>query len=153
MDTPVDVNDLAYNRHRIMRAASRLPPARGDYLRYALVPLLEEADFFTVDEIYATLDMHAEDRRWRVQRFLSRAVTERYLEDRGRRCAVAPSYRASWDRVKRLVEAFGRHLFKGPGSSNPLRVEKLGTTYWLTTPDLAFLSFFCHYMLMEVCWK
>ncbi|KON29695.1 hypothetical protein AC480_02690 [miscellaneous Crenarchaeota group archaeon SMTZ1-55] len=135
-----------------MSAASRLPPARGDYLRYALVYLLEEAGPLTVDEIYTALDVHAEDRRRRVQRFLSRAVAERYLEDRGGRYAVAPRYQASWDRVKRLVEAFGRHLFEDPGSRNPLRVEKLGTPCWLTTLDLAFLSLFCLYMLIEVCW-
>ncbi len=151
-DHSVDANDLAYNRHRIVSAAARLPPARGDYLRYALVYLLEEAGPLTVDEIYTALDARAEDRRRRVQRFLSRAVAERYLEDHGGQYAVAPSYQASWDRVKRLVEAFGRRLFEGPGSRNPLRVEKLGTACWLTTLDLAFLSLFCLYMLIEVCW-
>jgi len=150
---PIDANDLAYNRHRLVSSALRLPPARGDYLRYALVYLLEDAGPLTVDEIYTALDVDAEDRRRRVQRFLSRAVAERYLEDHCGRYAVAPVYRGSWDRVKRLVEAFGWHLFEDPLSGNPLRVEKPGKTCWLTTLDLAFLSLFCLYMLIETCWR
>ena len=38
----VDANDMAYNRHRMVNSDLHLPPARGDYLRYAAAYLLEE---------------------------------------------------------------------------------------------------------------
>ena len=41
-ECPIDDNDLAYNRHRIVNSVLRLPPTRGDYLRYVLVYLLED---------------------------------------------------------------------------------------------------------------
>jgi hypothetical protein len=150
---PIDDNDLAYNRHRIVNSVLRLPPVRGDYLRYALVYLLEDKGLLNVDEICAALDVDSKDRRRRVQRFLSRSVAEGYLEERRGLYGVAQAYQGSWNRVKRLVEAFGRHLFEETPSGNPLRVEKAGKTCWLTTLDMAFLSLFCLYMLIEACWR
>lgn len=68
---PIDDNDLAYDRHRIVNSMLRLSPAQGDYLRYALVYLLEDKGPLNVDEICAALEVDSEDWRRRVQRFLS----------------------------------------------------------------------------------
>lgn len=89
---PIDDNDLAYNRHRIVNSMLRLPPARGDYLRYALVHLLEDKGPLNVDEICAALEVDSEDRRRRVQRFLSQSVAERYLKERRGLYEVAQPY-------------------------------------------------------------
>ena len=149
----VDANDLAYNRHRIVNAGLRLPPRRGDYLRYALVYLLEEQGPLSVDAVCEGLGVDTADRRRRVQRFLARAVTEGYLVADQGRYRVAPQYEGSWERVKGLVDAVGQQLFKATPPGNPLQVEKAGKKQWLTTLDMAFLSLFCLYMLFEVCWE
>jgi hypothetical protein len=152
-ETRIEVNDLVYNRHRIVNSVLRLPPARGDYLRYSLVHLLEETSPLSVDEICRELGVDFEDRRKRMHRFLSRSVKEAYLQEHGGLYEVAPKYRDSWLRVKGLTEAIGRQLFEETGSGNPMQVEKRGEMCWLTTLDLAFLSLFCLYMLVEECWR
>jgi hypothetical protein len=151
--TKVDENDLAYNRHRIVNSVLRLPPARGDYLRYSLVYLLEDKGPLSVGEICDELGVASEDRRKRVQRFLSRSVTEGYLQESQGIYEVASRYRDSWVRVKSLVESVGRQLFEETSERNPLQVEKDGERCWLTTLDMAFLSLFCLYMLVEECWR
>jgi hypothetical protein len=152
-ETRIDVNDLAYNRHRIVNSVLHLPPTRGDYLRYSLIYHLEKRSPLSVDEIYSGLDLDSEDRRKRMQRFLSRSVKEGYLQETGGLYELAPRYRDSWLRVKGLVEAVGCQLFESTLSENPMQLEKNGETYWLTMLDMAFLSLFCLYMLVEECWK
>ena len=151
--TKVDENDLAYNRHRITNTILRLPPARGDYLRYSTVYLLEEKGPLDVDEICDELGVDSEDRRKRLKRFLSRSVKEGYVRETRGTYEVAPKYRDSWLRVKGLVEAVGQKLFEEVSSANPMKIEKNGEKCWLTTLDMAFLSLFCFYMLVEECWK
>jgi len=46
----------------------------------------------------------------------------------------------------------GHQLFEGT-RANPMRVRKGGEFQWLTTQDLAFLSLYCLYMLVEECWR
>ena len=148
----VDENDLAYNRHRIVNSALSLPPRRGDYLRYAIVYHLEKSPQ-SLDAICNAFGVHSEDRRRRVQRFLDRAVKEGYLMENRGIYEVQPHYRDSWTRVKALVEAASSQLFGGHNSSNPLQIEKNGRRCWLTTLDMAFLTLFSLYMLIEECWK
>ncbi|MDQ1279377.1 MAG: hypothetical protein QG670_639 [Thermoproteota archaeon] len=151
----VDGNDLAYNRHRLVNHDLRLPPARGDYLRYSLVYLLEEKGPLTIDRMCKELGMESEDRRRRVSRFLKRSVEEGYLWEKSGLYKVSPQYSDSWSRVKSLVEVLGRRLFEDSGeaiSGNPMQVMKNGEKCWLTTLDFAFLSLFCFYMLVEECW-
>jgi len=151
--TKIDVNDLAYNRHRIVHSALHLPPARGDYLRYSLVYLLEDKGPLSIDGICSNLKVDSDDRRKRAERFLSRSVTEGYLQESRGVYEVAPRYRDSWARVKELVEAVGQQLFEDSSSGNPMQVEKDGKKCWLTTLDMALVSLFCLYMLVEECWR
>lgn len=149
----VDANDLAFSRHRMVNSDLHLPPARGDYLRYSAVYLLENRGPLSIDGVCQELGLDSEDRRDRLKRFLARSVKEGYLQESGGVYEVAPEYRDSWVRVKRLVEAVGRRLFEDVSSDNPLQVEKEGRKCWLTTLDMALLSLFCLCMLVEECWK
>ncbi|MCP8323918.1 MAG: hypothetical protein L6N96_07065 [Candidatus Methylarchaceae archaeon HK02M2] len=149
----VDINDLAYNRHRIVNSALHLPPPRGDYLRYSVAYLLENIGPLDLDGICTELSIDSKDRRKRVTRFISRSLKEGYLQENRGIYKVASKYKNSWDRVKGLVESVGRQLFEADSSRNPLQVEKDGAKCWLTTLDMAFLSLFSLYMLVEECWK
>ncbi len=148
----IDQNDLNYNRHRIVNKDLRLPPARGDYLRYSIAYLIEEKGSLNFNEICDALGLDSEDQRKRVKRFLSASVTEKYLHENNGVYEVIPKYANSWNRIRGLVEAIGKQIFED-SSSNPLQIEKHGESYWLTTLDMAFLSLFCLYMLIEECWR
>jgi len=148
----IDQNDLNYNRHRIVNKDLRLPPARGDYLRCSISYLLEEKGSQNFNEICDELGLDTEDQRKRAKRLLSSSVTEKYIQENNGFYEVVPKYADSWDRIRELVEAIGRQIFED-SSSNPLQILKDGHNYWLTTLDMAFLSLFCLYMLIEECWR
>jgi len=148
----IDENDLVFNRHRIMNKDLRLPPARGDYLRYSLVYLIEHSGPLSIEEIFKELRIDSEERRKRALKRLEKSVEEGYLQLRQGKYEVAPRYRDSWRRVKKMVETIGQRLFEEELSENPMQIEKKGKKCWLTTLDMAFLSLFCFYMLIEECW-
>lgn len=58
----------------------------------------------------------------------------------------------SWDRIKKLVRTLGDLILEHP-SGNPMRIKKRESYKWLTTQDLAFLTLYCLYMLVEECWR
>jgi len=130
----------------------RLPPARGDYLRYSIAYLLEVKGPLKFNEICEELGLDNEDQRKRAKRFLSTSVKEKYLQENQGIYKVIPKYTDSWTRIRGLVEAIGKQIFEET-SSNPMQIEKDGQKYWLTTLDMAFLSLFCLYMLIEECWR
>ena len=149
----IDENDLAYGRHRIVNTDLRLPTARGDYLRYAPIYLLEKKGPQNLDEISVELRIDSPDRRKRLMRFLSRSVDEGFIAESEGVYSVNPQYEDSWNRVKGLVEYVGKQLFEKEYSGNPLQIEKGGKKCWITTMDLAFLTLFTLNMLIEQCWE
>jgi hypothetical protein len=81
--TPIDMNDLAFGRHRILNKALGTPAPRGDYLRYSIIYLLEEKNnWLSFHEICEELGVEDEKRKSRVLRFIEKSVKENYLEER-----------------------------------------------------------------------
>ncbi|MEM2094138.1 MAG: winged helix-turn-helix domain-containing protein [Candidatus Bathyarchaeia archaeon] len=148
----VDKNDLAYNRFRMINQALRVPPARGDYLRYTTVYLLEKKPM-SFEEICSELGVSSPNRRERVRKLLGKAIKEEYVEEHHGIYELAPRYRDSWTRVKALVEAVSNRIFGGRSTENPLQIDKDGNKCWVTTLDIAFLTLFSFCMLIEECWK
>ena len=149
----IDENDLAYNRHRVVNIDLRLPAARGDYLRYAPIYLLEKKGPKNLTDICVELRIDSPDRRKRLTRFLSRSVAEGFIAESEGVYRISPQYEDSWNRVKALVEYVGKQLFEKEYSGNPLQIEKRGKKCWITTLDLAFLTLFTLNMLIEQCWE
>lgn len=152
-DTAIDENDLSLNRHRLVNSKLVIPPPRGDYLRYAIAYLLETQGPLELNNLLSQLNIQSNSRSQRVRRFLSQLVNDGIviLEKEG--YTMTSRYRDSWARIKTLVKEMGKHLFTANPQDNPLQIEKEGKKYWLTTLDLAFLSLFCLYMLIETCWR
>jgi len=149
---PFDVNEIELARHHIINDALGTPPARGDYLRYAMIYLLERARMpRTLNEICEGLGIQEGERVKRVERYLARSVQEGFLSESGGLYSINPKYVGSWDRAKKLVLTLTHHLFEG-SSANPMRIKKRGEEVWLTTHDLALLTLFTIHMLMEECW-
>ncbi|UCE43898.1 MAG: hypothetical protein JSV57_06015 [Candidatus Bathyarchaeota archaeon] len=151
---PIDMNDLAFGRHRILNESLKIPSPRGDYLRYSIVYSLEEKNsWLSFPEICEELGVEDGKRRSRVLRYIDKSVKEDYLEERNGRFRIKRRYKSSWSRLKRLVNMVGSQLFEETSGRNPLQIRKGDRYYWLTTQDLAFLTLFCLYMLIEKCWN
>ncbi len=150
---PIDMNDLAYGRHRITNLELDLPPPRGDYLRYRIIYLLERGRL-TLDQIYKELGVEEKGRRRRVERYVNKSVEEGYLSEEAGLYKVHPRYRSTWNRLKEAVTLLGDQIFTAQEArSNPMKIRKGERDVWLTTLDMAFLSLFTLYMLIEECWR
>jgi hypothetical protein len=150
---PIDINDLAFGRHRILNEALGLPAARGDYLRYSIVYLLEHQEGgLSLDAMCKELGVADAKRRTRVQRYIDKSVEEGYLEEKEGIYQITQRYQTSWQRLKKLVNMIGAQLFEATPEHNPLQIQKGESYDWLTTQDLAFLTLFGLYMLLEECW-
>ncbi|MDH5664214.1 MAG: hypothetical protein OEY90_07095 [Candidatus Bathyarchaeota archaeon] len=156
-DVPIDVNDLAYGRYCIRNSALGLPPARADYLRYAIVYLVEKKGPLSLSEICEALNIKDDRRAKRVERYVKASLKEGYFEEKGSKYSINPRYVDTWERLKKLVTMLGDRFFYEEGgegaSSNRMKIVKDGKEHWLTTMDIAFLTLFCLYMIVEECWK
>lgn len=142
-DGKIDVNDLAFGRHRILNTSLRIPEVRGDYLRYNLIYLLEQKDaWLSIQEIWDELGIHDERRRARILRYLMKSLEENYLEEHGGKYRLNPAYGHSWQRLKHMVRMIGKQLFEENSLRNPLLIKKGEKDEWLTTHDLCFLNGF-----------
>lgn len=153
----VDVNDLAYGRYCLRNSALGLPPARADYLRYSIVYLVEEKGPLSLGEICEALGIKDEKRVGRVKRYVKASLREGYLREKGSKFFINPRYVGTWERLKKLVRMLGdRFFFEEQGIEagvNKMKIVKDGKEHWLTTLDIAFLTLFCLYMIIEECWK
>ena len=143
-----DELELAYGRYHIPDHEGSLP-ARGDYLRYAAILLLEKSGKpLTVAEIAAQLKCTADDRLKRLARYLKQSADAGFLQKTDETYSVNPRYANSWSRIQQLVELFGIQFFTS-SIGNPLQVTDGDQTRWMTTLDLAFLSLFTLNLLVE----
>jgi hypothetical protein len=149
---PIDVNEMGYGRHYIVNNMLRTPSARGDYIRYAIIYLLQQKGPMTLDEICLNLGIKENDRINRVVKYVDKSVNEGYLLESGGKYSINSRYADSWIRIKKLVKLIGDKLFESK-SGNPMQIKKGNSYQWLTTHDLAFLCLYCLYMLIEECWN
>jgi len=156
-DVPIDANDLAYGRYCLRNPALGLPPARADYLRYAIVFLVEEKGLLSLSEIFEELGIKDEKRIKRVEKYIKSSLKEGCLQEKGSKYFVNSRYANTWERLKKLARMLGdRFFFEGEGGEmrpNRMKIVKDGKEHWLTTLDIAFLTLFCLYMIIEECWK
>lgn len=148
-DAPFDKTELAYGRYHWLNDDGELP-ARGDYIRYAIIGALEKAgrplDF---SEIASELGIKDDDAISRLKRYLAKCVDDGYVQHADK-YALEPRYHQTWGRIRRLVDLFGDRCF-GSTLPNPLRISEGGANRWMTTLDLAFLSLFTLNLLLEEC--
>ncbi len=150
---PIDINEMGYGRCYLYNPLLQIPPARGDYLRYAVIYLLQNTgDSMNPRDICIQLNIEDDDRRERVKKYLEKAVEEDYLTESGGHYSINPRYLEAWNRLKKLVVTIGEQIFK-TDSGNPMQIKKGISSQWLTTQDLAFLCLYCLYMLIEECWN
>ena len=171
-DIPVDVNDLTLARHYIINETLNLPPARGDYLRYAILFSLikqrqqiktteDDSIGFSFESICNQLELDINDlkKTLRVQKYIKKSVEEKLIEESSNgKYRIANRYKSTWNRIKKLVSIIGEQIFvhhEDDEDGNPFIIKKGSSMkeQWITTLDLAFLTLFTLYMLIEECWK
>lgn len=147
-----DEEELAYGRYHALNEDGKLP-ARGDYLRYATINVLEKSTKpLILSEIANALQVKGDDQISKLKRYLNKSVEKGYVLESTGGFTLNSRYSNSWDRIRRLVEQFGTRFFTS-SLSNPLRVTERGEPRWMTTLDLAFLSLFTLNLLIEGCLK
>jgi hypothetical protein len=163
-NVPIDINDLTIARHNIINDILELPPARGDYLRYAILFNLlkqqqqhEGESQLDFESICQQLKLGKDEKkRKRAQRYIDKSVEEKLIEGGANgKYSLSERYVSTWSRIKKLVNKVGEQIFQG--NKEPFMIQSESgdgkKKDWITTLDLAFLTLFSFYMLIEECWK
>jgi len=144
----LDEPELAYGRYHTPDQSGKLP-ARGDYLRYATLLLIERTGKpLDLTEIASQVGCASEGRLNRLTRILNKSVKEGYLLVTNSKYELNPRYASTWTRIRALVEHLGTRFFADT-QTNPLQISDKEKTKWMTTLDLAFLCLFTLNMLIE----
>jgi len=153
----LDENDFVLGRQHIINSDLKIPPARADYLRYAVINLIQQKSSLTEADILKELKITEEKRVKRAQRYLKSSVKQGILIEKAGAYGINPKYSTTWDRLQKLVTTLGDRFFyeqkAETPTSNLMKIQKSGKERWLTTLDIAFLTLFCLEMLIEGCWK
>ena len=157
-DQPIDTNDLTLGRQHIINLDLKIPPARADYLRYAIINLIQQKGPLTKNQILTELAITDEKRIKRAERYLKSSTKENVLTQKDDTYTINPKYTPTWTRLKKLVTTIGDRFFyqqkpETLTTSNLMKIQKDGKEQWLTTLDIAFLTLFTLEMLIEQCWK
>jgi hypothetical protein len=156
-DIPIDKNDLIIARQHVLNTAWGLPPPRSDYLRTAIICLLEQSKALTANQIAAAFGAADDKRTRRIERALKSLTERQILTVENGVYALDQKYMTSWERIKQITLELGDKLFftKTPDAetASSMKILKDGKEHWLTTLDIAFLTLFTLQMLMEECWK
>ena len=155
--TLLDKNDLSMARQRVRCESLGLPPPRADYLRMAILALLERWEEATIQEILSGLSVGGEKRKQRVELAVASLLSRQIITEKEGAYSLDPRYVGSWERVKKLTVDVGERLFfpkaKNADTCGSMKIIKDGKEHWLTTLDISFLTLFTLNMLMEECWR
>jgi hypothetical protein len=153
----IDINDLALGRQHIINPALKIPPPRADYLRYAIINLIQQKEPLTKNQILEELAIKDEKRIKRAKRYLKSSVKENILTQKDDTYTINPKNATTWNRLTKLVTTIGDRFFyeQKPETitTNLMKIQKDDKEQWLTTLDIAFLTLFTLHMLIEQCWK
>ncbi len=156
-DSPIDQKDIIIARQHVLNTALGLPPARSDYLRTAIICVLEQNKALNVNQIASAFGASDEKRIRRIERALKSLTDREIIIVKDGVYALHQKYVTSWERMKKITVDIGDKLFftKTPDAetASSMKIVKNGKEHWLTTLDIAFLTLFTLQMLMEECWR
>lgn len=155
--TRVNENDLSMARQRVRCRSLGLPPPRADYLRNAILALLETNGKMTIDEIQSALQISEEKRKRRMESALATLLRNQTITIEVGGYSLDSKYVGSWERLKNLTIEIGERLFTAKedqtSAGGSMKILKDGKESWLTTIDVSFLTLFTLNMLIDECWR
>jgi len=149
----INENHLEILRYYLLNWDLDTPSARGDYLKFKIIFLLQRDGELSLEEIDKRLGIEEDERKERVKRALRTWLDREVVLEKNGKYKLSEEYLDFWEKIKKLVVEIGNNIFLGKDYANVMKVKKEGKYYWLTTLDLAFLSLIMLYMLLEECWK
>lgn len=153
----LDRNNLSMARQHICCRSLGLPPPRADYLRTAILALLESEGRLSMTDIISAFGVTEEKRRQRLETAVASLLSRKIIVEIEDRYSLSSQYSNSWKRVKKLTTDIGEKLFsaeaKGTENAGAMKILKDGKEQWLTTLDISFLTLFTMNMLIEECWQ
>jgi len=149
----LDENHLEILRYYILNWKLDTPSARGDYLKFKILFVLQRDGALSVDDICERLSIIEDRRKERVKRALKSWIGKGVVLEENGKYRLNEKYLDFWGKVKKLVIEIGDNIFLREDYTNVMKIKKGGKYYWLTTLDLAFLSLIMLYMLLEECWN
>jgi hypothetical protein len=152
-----DENDFTLARYNVLNETLKIPPCRGDYLRYSIFFKILEIGSLNFNDLCSHLEVDSSDKRKidRVNKYLDAWINEKVIENIDNQYSVSEKYKTNQERIKKLVNSIANHIFDSEKDPFTIAKEINGERkkQWITTTDLAFLTLFAFYLLIEECWK
>lgn len=152
-----DKNDFTVARYNILNAALKIPPCRGDYLRYSVFFKVLENDALDFDTLCNHVEIDRSDIKKieQVKKYLDSWINENVIEYENNQYSISEKYKTNHERISKLVNSIGNQIFDSENESFIITKDMDGERkrQWITTTNLAFLTLFAFYLLIEECWK
>ncbi len=152
-----DENDFTLARYNILNETLKIPPCRGDYLRYSIFFKILDKSLLNFESLCGYLEVSSNDKKKieRVNKYLDTWIKENVIENTNNQYSISEKYKSNQARIKKLVNSIGNQIFDSESDPFTITKEINGERkkQWITTTDLAFLTLFTFYLLIEECWK
>lgn len=152
-----DENDFTLARYNVSNDHLKIPPCRGDYLRYSIIFKILEKGSLDFHSLCKYLEVESVDKKKidRVHKYLDTWINENVIECDNNQFSISKRYQSYNERIRKLVNSIGNQIFDSENDPFTINKEINGERKkrWITTTDLAFLTLFAFYLLIEECWK
>ncbi|MEM4735841.1 MAG: hypothetical protein QXS20_09025 [Candidatus Thorarchaeota archaeon] len=133
------------------------PPPRAEYLLPRIVAELLHSRSMTRQELSDTLRLTGDRGQSRLDAALEKGMKRSLSEDpiivrRGNVFEIDPKYRDVVERVELLVRDLCERIFSEDPSVDCQQRFRIGGR-WMTTNDIAFLSYCCLQLMTMYCWR
>jgi hypothetical protein len=155
-DIPFDSNDFTLARHNICNELLKIPPSRGDYFRYLVFFKILQNELIDLPSLCGLLNIVDDEKKVeQIEKYLKVWIKEDVVIKDNNHFKINNNYKSTWSRIRKLVDTLGNQIFKS--ETDPFVIIKNingeRKNQWITTTDMAFLTLFAFYLLIEECWK
>jgi len=147
----ITLSQLQYGRYRFVNSGLNLPPPRGDSLRFRALYELESGAL-GLDELSRRLGIGDGAGKEKLEKQMEEMCGAGYCTS-GQRYQLAPEFVGCWERLKALTKMVGDGFFIRVQRDHPLKVSRGERMEYLTTLDIAFLTLYTFYMIIEEAWR
>jgi hypothetical protein len=155
-DIPFGANDFTLGRHNICNDLLNIPPSRGDYFRFLVFFKILENESIDFQSLCRLLNITDNEKKLeQIKKYLRIWIKEDVVIEDNNHYKINDKYKSTWSRIRKLVDTLGNQIFQSEKDPFVITKNIHGEIkkQWITTTDLAFLTLFTLYLLIEECWK